>query len=112
MNTQIDYSAISPSVGQKIDEDWEPPRHVFFGKKIENGKTEKEPIYTHKAYPKIVYGQVDGKVVAKQVNSDTEQVQLGEGWEESPEAFGIITSPSFEQTQELAAKPKTLSVKK
>lgn len=100
---EIDYSSI-PNSAIKLDEDWDPPVHVHFGRKLENGKREKEPVYVHQEYPRMVYAKPADKIIAKIVNSDDELKALGEGWEKSPAAFGLITCPSFEQIEEMKAQ--------
>jgi hypothetical protein len=94
---EIDYSAVPTAPARAESEDWEAPTHKFFGKKLPNGKTEKEPVYTHIEYPRLMYAQKNGKIVAKIVQSDAELNSLGEGWEKNPSAFGYIGAPSFEQ---------------
>lgn len=101
---QIDYSAI-PKPEVRIDNDWDPPRHVFFGKKDGNGKMEKEPVYAYQEYPRTVYAQVDGKIVADVVNNADELAALGPGWEKSPAVFGFIGAPSFEDHLRLRKSP-------
>lgn len=96
---EIDYSQLAPVAGVSLDEDWEPPIHRFFGKKLENGKQEKEPIYVHQEYPRLFYALQGDKIVARLVHSDTELDKLGAGWEKNPSAFGHISAPSFEQIQ-------------
>lgn len=100
MSNDIDYSAVKSAPARLNDEDWEPPVHKFFGKKLENGKVEKEPVYSYQPYPKMMYASQDGRIVAQLVKSDAERAALGEGWEETPAAFGHITCPSWEQLQE------------
>ena len=105
MSTIIDYSGVPQQAGVVLDEDWEPPIHKFFGKKLGNGKTEKEPVYVHQKYPSLKYAKQGEKIVAKLVNSDEELKALGDGWEDTPAAFGYIGAPSFDQLQEMN-KPK------
>lgn len=100
----IDYSAIqSPVAGQDASE-WEPPIHKFFGKKLPNGKTEREPIYSYQEYPRMLYALKNGKIQARVVNSDQEKDALGEGWEKTPAAFGYIGAPSFDQLVNMREK--------
>lgn len=96
--TQIDYSEISTGPATGPTEEWEPPVHKYFGKKLPNGKTEKEPVYVYQEYPRMMYAQRDGKIVARVVNTDQEKSALGQGWETTPAAFGYIGAPSFEQS--------------
>lgn len=101
---EIDYSQLAPTQTVILDEEWEPPQHRFFGKRLENGKQEKEPVYVHKEYPRLFYSLQGDKIVAKLVNSDSELEKLGKGWEKNPSAFGYISAPSFEQIQEINAQ--------
>lgn len=94
---EIDYSSIATPAAQTAQEDWEPPVHKYFGKKLANGKTEKEPVYSYQEYPRMMYGLRDGKIHARVVNNDTEKEALGENWATNPSAFGYFTAPSFEQ---------------
>lgn len=114
MELSIDYSGISKPAVHPNDEEWEAPNHVFFGRKLPGGKKEREPVYVHQSYPKMLYSQVDDRIVAKQVTSKPEQDALGDKWKESPAAFGYIGAPSFEQAHQLIeqARSKTLQLKK
>ncbi len=105
---EIDYSEISTPAGETPESDWEPPVHKYFGKKLPNGKTEKEPLYSYKEYPRMMYALRAGKIVARQVNSDQERDALGPNWETTFAAFGHISAPSFEQkvAMDLAAQAK------
>lgn len=103
---EIDYSAVPVPAHVPKDDDWEPPQHKFFGRKLENGKTEKEPIYVHQEYPRLVYSLQGEKIVARMIYSDTELEKLGDGWEKNPSAFGYISAPSWEQMQ--AAREKAV----
>jgi hypothetical protein len=94
---EIDYSGIATPAQQTAQEDWEPPVHKYFGKKLANGKTEKEPIYSYQEFPRMMYGLRDGKIQARVVNSDAEKAALGDKWATNPSAFGYFTAPSFEQ---------------
>lgn len=98
----IDYSGI-PQVGVILDEEWEPPQHRFFGKKLPNGKTEKEPVYVHKDFPAMMYGKVAGKVTGRIVNSQAEKDALGKDWSDTPSTFGIVGAPSFNEAHKVAA---------
>lgn len=101
MNNQIDYSNVMQPQ-QTVDEgSWEPPVHKFFGKKLPNGKMEPEPRYHHIPYPKMKYFGDDRGIRAKQVNTVQEEAALGESWLDSPEPFGFIGAPSFEQIIEM-----------
>lgn len=97
-NPEIDYSAVHP-VEIPAPEDWDPPRHVFFGKKLPNGKSEKEPVYVHQEYPRIMYARPDADkaIITKVVNSDAELQMLGDGWVKNPIALGYIGAPSQEE---------------
>lgn len=101
---EIDYSEIKQPQIISSNEEWEPPVHKYFGKKLPNGKTEKEPVYTHQEYPRLMYAMTDGKIKAREVNSEAEKLALGEGWEKTPAAFGYIGAPSFEETLMLKDK--------
>lgn len=102
---KIDYSEIAIPVGAPQGEDWEPPVHKFFGKKLPNGKTEKEPVYVHQIYPAMRYGMKDGRIVARIANNEREnQALLAEGFTDTPATFGYIGAPSFDE--HLAIKDK------
>lgn len=106
MDIQIDYSNI-PAPAEAVDEDWDAPRHVFFGKKLEGGKSEKEPIYSFKPFPSMRYSlNEEGKIIARLVNNEAQDKALGEGWVHTPAEFGYIGAPSFEQSLELKAEPE------
>lgn len=94
---EIDYSEIKQPQVISANEEWEPPTHKYFGKKLPNGKTEKEPVYIHQEYPRLMYAQIDGKIKAKEVKSEEEKNALGAGWEKTYAVFGLITAPSFEE---------------
>lgn len=94
---KIDYSEIAQSLPVNAQEEWEPPVHKYFGKKLPNGKTEKEPVYVFKAFPSMMYGLRDGKIVARVVNNQEEKDALPANWTDTPAAFGYIGAPSFEQ---------------
>jgi len=101
---EIDYSDVAPQVADAPEQDeWEPPQHKYFGRKLPGGKTEKEPVYVHQEYPRLMYSMADGKIKAKLVNSDRERDALGEGWEKNPIAFGYIGAPSYEEHVALQA---------
>lgn len=104
MQGEIDYSSILQPVPETAQEDWEPPVHKYFGKKLPNGKTEKEPVYSYQEYPRIMYGMREGKIHAKVVNSDHEKQALGPNWATNPAAFGHLTAPSFEQVLAMREK--------
>ena len=113
MQPQIDYSEIPESAQSLPQEEWEPPVHKFFGKKGPNGKMEKEPIYVHQEYPRMMYALRDKKVIAKLVQSEMQREQLGDEWKLNPGECGLITAPSFEQNlalraQEAEAKTKEI----
>jgi len=97
MNTQIDYSNVMQPQLTVDEGSWEPPVHKFFGKKLPNGKMEPEPRYYHQEYPKMKYFGDERGIRAKQVNTVQEEAALGEAWLDSPEPFGFIGAPSFEQ---------------
>ncbi len=93
---EIDYSNIQKN-DVVLDEEWEPPQHRYFGKKLPNGKTEKEPVYIHSSFPAMMYAKVNGNITAKVVNTPAEKAALGDDWKDTPEKLGLITAPSFEQ---------------
>ena len=106
-NPELDYSAI-PTPSSNIDDGWEAPRHVFFGKKLPDGKLEKEPTYKFQAYPAVVYAQPGGagtRIVTKLLNSEADRALLGPGWENNPAKFGYIGAPSFEDHLRLTGSP-------
>jgi hypothetical protein len=110
---EIDYSEIQqPSQVGGTRDDWEAPPRKYFGKKLENGKTEKEPVYVHQEYPRLMYAERNGKITARIVKTEAERIGLGEGWETTPAAFGYIGAPSFDEAlmlkdqAEKAAKAK------
>lgn len=98
---EIDYSEVMQPQIVSANEEWEPPVHKYFGKKLPNGKTEKEPVYIHQEYPRFMYTNVDGKIKARVVSSSEEQAALGPSWAKTPAEFGYIGAPSFEQTLQM-----------
>lgn len=98
---EIDYSELPQEKVYDPNDDWEPPVHKFFGKKLPNGKTEKEPVYSHVEYPRMMYAEKNDRLVAKIVHSEAEMLSLGDGWKKTPADFGVITAPSFEQMIEM-----------
>lgn len=98
----IDYSALDIPV-TRTDEDWEPPPHVYYGKRQPNGKKEKEPVYIYQEFPRAMYAWPDKTkgIVVKEVKSQEELELLGPGWEKSAAAFGYIGAPSKEQSLRL-----------
>ena len=110
MSTQpleIDYSGISQeATGSQDADSWEPPIHKFFGRRQPNGKMEKEPVYVHQEYPRLMYSlAAPGKIVARIVQSAADVADLGEGWEKTPAAFGYISAPSHEEHLALQGAP-------
>jgi hypothetical protein len=98
----IDYSNIKQN-DVVLDEEWEAPVHRFFGKKLPNGKTEKEPVYVHKDFPAMMYAKVDGKITAKLINSQAELSALGKEWSDTPATFGVVGAPSFDEAMKRKA---------
>lgn len=98
---EIDYSEIPRNDAAPLQEDWEPPIHKFFGKKDARGKMEKEPVYYHQEYPRLMYAKREDRIVAREVKSDEERAALGDGWETTPAVFGYIGAPSFEEALKL-----------
>lgn len=93
----IDYSAIPTQTTSQSQQEWEPPRHVYFGKRLPNGRQEPEPQYKYQAWPSMMYRQrADGTIEARLVNSQAE----ANGWEDSPAKFGFVTAPTFEEVLE------------
>jgi len=97
----IDYSELPKDQTTALDNDWEPPVHKFFGRKLPNGKMEKEPVYTHVQFPSFMYAEKNDRLVAKIVHSEAEMLSLGDEWKTSPAEFGVITAPSFKQSLEI-----------
>jgi hypothetical protein len=87
---EIDYSEAYSDVADLsvAEANWEPPPHVFYGKRMANGKSEKEPVYSYQEYPRMLYKPIEGKVRAKVVNDDkTKALYLNAGWGLSPNDF-------------------------
>lgn len=101
---EIDYGFI-PAPEAPSEEDWEPPRRVFFGKRDQNtGKMEKEKPYRHQDFPSMMYKLVDGKIRATLVHAEQGfRKMLADGWETTPEAFGYVGAPSQDQLFEAEA---------
>lgn len=99
----IDYSLIPETVDQK-SEDWDPPRHVFFGSRDPvTGKMSKEPVYTHKSLPAMLY-RMEGGLLRAQVAQDEPDLKrlLAAGWSGDLASLGVITAPSRAQIEESA----------
>lgn len=112
MNPVIDFSEIQQSIPANPNaENWEPPRHVFYGKRDQQtGRMESEPRYQYQPYPQMLFAKVGEKIRAVVVqNADEAQKKRAEGYEDSPAAFGVVTAPTFD---EVHSKPRTLTVKK
>ena len=107
---EIDYSGISQeAVGVPDSDSWEPPIHKFFGRRQANGKMEKEPIYVHQEYPRLMYSlAAPGKIVARIAHNAADLRALGEGWEKTPAAFGYISAPSHDEHLALQGSPTAL----
>jgi hypothetical protein len=120
MNTiEIDYSEVqNPGVVGGEANDWEASVHKYFGKKLENGKREKEPIYTYIEFPRMMYTLRGEKIAAKVFQCLADIEASPESWETTPAVFGYIGAPSFEQVialreaAEVAAQEKTAADKK
>lgn len=96
--TEIDYSSIVPATPNLIEDSWEAPKHVYFGKKLPNGKMEKEPVYVHQSLPAMMYGWFENRVRAAIANTRAELDDLiAAGYKDTPAAFGIITAPDAEE---------------
>lgn len=99
-NPAIDYSGIAVGADALEANDWDPPRKVFFGKKNEKGKMEKEPVYSYIEFPRMLYGKpkAGGPIVARIVNTTAEkEALLAKNWALTPADFGYIGAPSFDQ---------------
>ena len=96
---EIDYSGISQeATGAQDPDSWEPPIHKFFGRRQASGKMEKEPVYVHQEYPRLMYSlAAPGKIIARIAHSAADVAGLGEGWEKTPAAFGYISAPSHDE---------------
>lgn len=113
MNQAIDYSLTEKPAQSRVEEDWEPPPHKYFGPKGAKGKPLPEPVYVHQEYPRTVYAKVNGNIRAQTVESDAEFAALGDGWTKNLLDLGYIGAPSHEQI--LAArepKREVLSARK
>lgn len=95
----LDFSdLVAPPTGT-AEADYEPPRHVFFGKKDPStGKMAKEPVYVHQAYPKMLFKLESGRIRVTIVDAErAHKIHQKDGWAESPAEFGYIGAPSQEQ---------------
>lgn len=98
MNKTVDYSEVQPGAINGLEQsEWDPPQHKYFGKKLPNGKTEKEPVYSYQEYPRFMYAETNGKIKARIVKSEEERKSLGDDWKTTPSEFGFIGAPSFDQ---------------
>ena len=95
----IDFSDLVVPPTGTAEADYEPPKHVFYGKKDQRtGRMEKEPVYVHQAYPKMLYKLEAGRIRVTQVNDERAfKVYAKDGWAESPAEFGYIGAPSQEE---------------
>lgn len=98
MEIEIDTSNIQQAPATQSSS-WRAPRHVYFGKKGADGIMEDEPVYVHRPFPAMLYKvNTEKKLMACIVQNDAElKSRAADGWENSPEKFGIFTAPSFEQ---------------
>ena len=97
----IDYSSIQETTPVKA-RPWQPPRHVYFGKKdLETGMMEEEPKYVYQEYPRMMYKMGDENIEVTVIKSDEELKALGSEWVKTPAELGYLTAPSFEQSQAL-----------
>lgn len=95
------------------DGNWEAPTRRFYGKKLPDGKMEKEKPYVHQDYPAGRYAQPSGPgttIQHKLVNSKEEDAALGPGWEKNPSAFGYLGAPSQEELARLQKNPGQLLI--
>lgn len=106
MEVKIDYSQIAPVADvPRSEESWDAPRKVFFGKKNERGQMEKEPVYVHQEFPRMIYKWQEEKIIANIVHNQKEKdAALADGWEVSLAEMGVITAPSHEQILEMKAR--------
>lgn len=110
MELEIDYSEIKQEYKPTANSNWRPPRHVYFGKRDEDGNMAVEPVYIHQEFPRIMYAMKDEKIVARMANNEQDKLTLqSEGFEVSPAAFGYVSAPSFEQAIELKTKQEEKS---
>lgn len=94
----IDFTDLPAPAPSNAEADYEPPRHVFFGRRDERGRMEKEPVYRHQSFPKMMYGAGPAGPRAMLIRDDREfKAAVKEGWHETPEALGLITAPSRDQ---------------
>ncbi len=85
-----DVAHINPN-----EENWEPPPHVFYGKRLANGKSEKLPPYTYQEYPRMLWKLEDNRLRTRVVGNDADKMALlNSGWGLSPADFGVETCPS------------------
>jgi hypothetical protein len=102
VSQEIDYAAVIPTLPAE-QEEWEAPKHVYFGKKLPSGKMEKEPVYVHQEFPLMLYGVSDGRVRALIVHNEAErEAKMAEGYARNPAAFGVVTCPTLQEV--IAAK--------
>lgn len=104
---KIDYSGIAPQQVTTDPQQWEPPRHVFFGRKDPNtGRMAPEPASNmghgpRNQFPSLLYRKEGESLKATLVNSEAElKAALDAGYVDSPAKFGVVSAPSFEQIQE------------
>lgn len=115
----IDYGSIQEPV-VSVDE-WEPPRHVFFGpKNPATGKKMLEPVYVHQKAPAMLYRKDGEQLRANiaQTESDIASMKAA-GWTDDLASLGVVTAPSRDQLEAMAEaerqaarKPETLTLKK
>lgn len=69
-------------------------------------------MYSHQAFPAILYKLVDGNVTANIAKNQPEKdAMIADGWADTPAKYGMITAPSHEQLN-APKESKTLTVKK
>lgn len=107
ISLDIDYGLIDHAVVEAVA-DWEPPKHVYFGKKLANGRMEVEPTYKHQEFPKMLYAKIEGRVRADIAKDQTDLDNMtARGFVDSPAAFGLETAPSKDvATQRRIAQEK------
>lgn len=106
-NPEIAYD-IPPPLADPNEGTWETPTRKYYGKKLPDGKLEKEKPYVHQDYPAGRYAQPGGvgtPIAHKLVHSKDEDIALGPGWEKTPAAFGYIGAPSRDELARLNQSP-------
>lgn len=95
----IDYSALQSTDVSQSQQEWEPPQHKFFGRRLPNGRMEPEPVYRYQPFPAFRYCKVGENIQARLVTSEAEARTLGAEWKDSPAEFGFVGAPTHEQAR-------------